>query len=204
MLDMNPIFTACAGSFPSQPRGDEGPMLTISFYFLGLAAFIVAALFCFSRGKRAGKCGEVELDTLRAASICLPTGKRESTDTATIAMYKKMAWDEKIKLSDIKTIWLQWYERCKRRAIKRQKTMYSWARTLTVAALLCLVGVLLEAEFDQPITMRTILAGFRRPDAAAPGSRASQLVQPDRSQHTFHPASHRPARNPVNPPNRDR
>ena len=37
-----------------------------------------------------------------------------------------------------------------------------------LCAVLCLIGVLLEARFDQPITLGTVLAGFRDPHLAAP------------------------------------
>jgi hypothetical protein len=137
-------------------------MFTASFYFLGLAASIVGALCCLKLGRHSGKCVEVELDALRAVSVCLPTGRRP-TDTAITAMYKELTWDEKAKLSDMKAIWMGWYERCRRKAFLKQKALYSWARTLSLCAMLCLMGVLLEAEFNQPITIRTILAGFRRP-----------------------------------------
>jgi len=166
-------------------------MLTISFYFLGLAVSILATLICFSTGKRAGKRVEVELDALHAAAVCLPTGKRATADAAAAAMYKELTLDEKIKLSDIKTIWIQWYERCKKKAVEKQKAMYSWTRTLALAAALCLIGVLLEAEFDQPITIRTVLAGFRRPTPATSAFQAPQLPQP---QKTATPAKHQTPR----------
>jgi hypothetical protein len=138
-------------------------MLIISYYFLGVAVSILAALICLSTGKRAGKCVEVELDTLHAVSVCLPAGRRASADASTAAMYKDLTWDEKLKASDAKTVWVRWYDRCKRKAIEKQKVMFSWTRTLALCAALCLIGVLLETEFDQPITYRTILVGFGSP-----------------------------------------
>jgi hypothetical protein len=142
-------------------------MFTVSCYFLGLSLFFLAAIVCFTTGKRAGKCVEVDLDTLHAASVCLPTGRRAAPDSAIAGMCKDITWDEKIKLKDLKAIWMQWFERCRRKAMQRQKAMYSWTRTMALSAALCLIGVLLEAEFDQPITVRNILAGFRRPTVAA-------------------------------------
>jgi hypothetical protein len=157
------------------------PMLTISFYFLGLAVFVLATLICISTGKRAGKRVEVELDALHAAAVCLPTGKRPTDELTTTAMYKELTLNEKIKISDVKTIWLQWYERCKKKAVEKQKFLYSWSRTLIIAAGLCLIGVLLEAEFDQPITVQTVLAGFRRPAPASSTYRGPQLPQPQKT-----------------------
>lgn len=158
-------------------------VITASFYFLGLAVFILAASVCLCRGVRAGHCVEVDLDILRAASVCLPTGRRAVADDTSSTLYKEMAWDEKAKWSDIKAMWRQWYARCHEKAILKQKATYSWARTLALCALLCLVGVFLEAEFDQPITLRTILAGFRRPDPVASSVQMSQL-HPSRSAST--------------------
>ena len=152
-------------------------MFTVSCYFLGLALFFFAAIVCFTTGKRAGKCVEVDLDALHAASVCLPTGRRDASDGGITAVYKDLTLDEKIKLNDLKSIWTNWFERCRKRALLKQKAMYSWARTLALSAVLCLIGVLLEAEFDQPITLHTILTGFRRmpattevhvPDAPGP------------------------------------
>jgi len=144
-------------------------MLTISYYFLGLAISILLASVCLSWGKRAGQRAEVELDTLRAVSVCLPAGRRVPTDGIAETMYKELSWDEKARWRDARTIWMRWYGRCQEKAIQKQKAMYSWARTLALSALLCLGGVILEADFDQPITISNILAGFKRsvPPAAS-------------------------------------
>jgi len=150
-------------------------MFTVSFYFLGVAVFILTASVCLSMGKRAGKCVEVDLDTLRAASVCLPTGRRAAAVDTTATMYKELTWDEKAKWSDMKAMWMRWYGRCHEKAILKQRATYSWARTLALCALLCLVGVFLEAEFDQPITISNILAGFRRPDSIASSFQTPQL-----------------------------
>ncbi len=171
----------------------EAPMFTASFYFLGLAASICAALFCLSIGKRTGKCAEVDLDALRAATVCLPIGGRAATDIAPTAMFKELTWDEKLKMSNIKAIWLRLYYQCKKKALEKQKAMYSWARTLSLCALLCLAGVLLEAEFDQPITFSTILAGFRHPTPAASNSLPTRHAV--NSQNASTTALQRPPRN---------
>ncbi len=139
-------------------------MFTASFYFLGLAASILAASYCLCRARRARRCVEVELETLRVASVCLPTGRRAAAEDPTDAIFHALAWDEKTKCSDTKAMWRRWYDRCQEKALTTQQSAYSWARTLTLCAALCLIGVLLEAEFDQPITLRTVLAGFRRPE----------------------------------------
>jgi len=166
-----------------------GAMFTASFYFLGVAASILAASLCFSWGKRAGHCVKMEIDTLRTVSVCLPTGRRAAANgTTAAALYKELTWEEKARWRDMKAMWMQWYRRCQKNAILKQKAIYSWARTMALCALLCLVGVLLEAEFDQPITISNVLTGFRRPDPVASSVQTSQLHA---SQSTSTPATNR-------------
>lgn len=142
-------------------------MFTASFYFLGLAGFIVATAFCLSWGKRAGRCVEVDLDTLHAVSICLPTDRAAVLDGTLAKLYKDMMWDKKARWTNLKTMWIRWYSLCQEKAIRKQKSLYSSARTMALCSLLCLMGVLLEAEFDQPITLRTVLTGFRHQEPVA-------------------------------------
>lgn len=126
------------------------PMFSATFYFLGVAGFIVAASACLSRGKQVGRRIEVDLSDLHAASVCLVTAGNKPT------------WDE------IRALWIKWYARCQEKAILKQKAIYSWARTLALCAVLCLMGVLLEAEFDEHVSVRGIWAGIShsRPAAA--------------------------------------
>jgi hypothetical protein len=124
-------------------------MFSATFYFLGLAGFIVAASACLTMGRRIGQRIEVDLADLRVASVGLLTAGRKPT------------WDE------IRSLWIVWYARCQEKAIAKQKAIYSWARTLALCAVMCIVGAILEAEFDEPITVSGILAGFRRPGAIA-------------------------------------
>lgn len=142
-------------------------MFTASFYFLGLAAFILAASVCLSTGRRASQRVEVDLDSLHVALVCLSAGRPAAADATTVTGDRGPTWDEKAKWQKMKAIWMRWYGQCQEQATLKQRVMYSWARTLSLCAALCLVGVLLEAEFDQPITIRNILAGFRRPSPAA-------------------------------------
>jgi hypothetical protein len=124
------------------------------FYFLGLAAFGLAASFCLSRAKRAGKSVDVDLSALQAASVCLSAGRRGTESTA------EPTWDEIAKWQEMKAIWMQWYAQCREKALLKQEATYSWTRTLALCAALCLVGVVLEATFGEPITVDRICAGF--------------------------------------------
>jgi hypothetical protein len=131
-------------------------MFTATFYFLGLAGCVVAASACLTLGRRAGRRLDVDLSDLRAASISILTAG------------KKPSWDE------IRALWMKWYARCQEKAMQKQQATYSWARTLALCAVLCLIGVLLEAEFDQRISVRHIWAGF---DASRP---AATMTVPER------------------------
>ena len=142
-------------------------MFTASFYFLGLAGSILAAAFFLTKGWRAGRCVEVDLDTLRAVSICLPTDRGAALEEKVSKIYKELMWDKKARWTNLKTMWRRWYALCQEKAIQKQKAMYSWSRTMALCSVLCLIGVLLEAEFNQPITIRTILTGFRHQEQAA-------------------------------------
>jgi hypothetical protein len=119
-------------------------MFTATFYFLGLAGFLVAASACLSCGRRAGQQIQVDLTDLRAASVNL------------LMAGKKPSWDE------LRGLWMQWYARCQQKAILKQKATYSWARTLSLCAALCIVGVLLEVELDDHISISRIFAGLQR------------------------------------------
>ena len=105
-------------------------MFSATFYFLGLAGFLIAASVCLTRGKQAGRHIELDLEDLRAASMGL------------VLAGNKPSW------SEIRSLWMNWYASCQEKAVFKQKAIYSWARTLALCAALCLIGVLLEAEFD--------------------------------------------------------
>jgi hypothetical protein len=113
-------------------------MFAATFWFLGIAGLIVAA------------------------SACLSTKRPSSAGNRDIGWREPPTWDEKADWCEIKKTWLEWYARRQEWEAPKQKAVLSWGRTLTLCAGLCMVGVFLEAEFDQPISIRQILDGFRR------------------------------------------
>ena len=87
------------------------------------------------RSAPAGRSGPAaasksDLDTFHAATVCLPTGRQAVADDVAPVFYKELSWDEKARWRDIKAMWKRWYVHCRERAISRQKSLYSWARTL--------------------------------------------------------------------------
>jgi hypothetical protein len=119
-------------------------MFNLVLMFLGIGGFIVAALFYLSAVR--------------------PVATADSTTTYN----KKPTWDEKATWPEIKALWMEWYERCQEMEAPKQKALCSWGRTMALCAGLCLVGILLEVQYNQLISIDNILAGFRRsPPVAA-------------------------------------
>src|ERR1035437_8687351 len=114
------------------------PMFTATFYFLGVAAFLLAASACFSKGRRSDRSVEVDVAALRVALLCLSAADDQPTR------------DEKTKRHGINALWMKWYNRCQEKALLKREAMYSWSRTLALSSVLCIVGVCLETEFDEP------------------------------------------------------
>ena len=137
-------------------------MFSATFFFLGIAGFVVAALACLSRATRAGRCVEVDLAALHSASVCLATGPRAAGRAPATGDQDARA-DAKAKWQEMKAIWVQWYAPCLQKAVSKQKAMYSWARTLSLCAALSLVGAVLEAHFGESISVSTISSSFEGP-----------------------------------------
>ncbi len=114
-------------------------MLTSAFYFFGMAGLLVAASVCFSIGRVLKVHGS------------LVTGDEDP------AWYGARTWDE------MKATFIVWYARCQEREAKNRKMILSWARTLLLCAGLCLIGLYLELQFDQTVSVSQIAASLRRP-----------------------------------------
>lgn len=141
-------------------------MFQAIFLFLGVAVFILAASIFFSRAKRAGKTVEIDLAALQAASVCLSAGRRGPTAGAATGD-QEPSIDEKAKWQEMKALWMSCYAKCQERALLKQKSTYRLARTMVLCASLCLIGVVLEITFDEPITFDRIVAGFKHSPPAA-------------------------------------
>ncbi len=103
-------------------------IFTASFYFLGVAASIVAVLVLLATGKRAGESIDVNLNTLHAASLGLSTRRQVTLGDLSSSMCKDVPWEERARLSGWKSLWMQWCQLCQRKAYLKQRAMYSWAR----------------------------------------------------------------------------
>lgn len=131
-------------------------MVSATWYFWGLSGFLLTAIICLTRGRRACQHIEVDVADLRTASLCLVSAGTKPTWRA------------------IRTMWMKWYLQCQDAAVRRQKALYSWSRTLALCAVLCLIGVLLEAEYERPISVRELLAGLMPSHPVATSSQRSQ------------------------------
>ena len=95
-------------------------MFSATFFFLGIAGFVVAALACLSRANRAGRCVEVDLASLHSASVCLATGPRAEGRAPATGDQDARA-DAKAKWQEMKAIWVQWYAPACRRPFRNRK-----------------------------------------------------------------------------------
>jgi hypothetical protein len=135
-------------------------MYLATYYFLGLAGFLIAAMACLTRGRRAGQHVELNLDDLRAASMGL------------IMAGHKPTWNE------IRSLWMKWYATCQDNAVLKQKAIYSWARTLSLCAALCLIGVLLETQYDGHISLKQLYHDWFQSQAPAASVESSPTAHP--------------------------
>ena len=137
-------------------------MVTAMAYFLGIAGFIVAALTCLSLGRRSGRHIEVDLPVLRTAAVCFLSGCRAADrgHAAAADNQDETAQENLTKWREMKTLWLQWYVHCQDRAMLKRKTLLSWARTMVVCALLCMLGIYIEVHFDEQISLNGIFNGL--------------------------------------------
>jgi len=111
-------------------------MVSATFFFLGLAICIFAGLICFSVAKSIQK-------------------KERQADRA-----NQPAIDEKVAWLQIKSALADLYSRYELRESPKQKALRSWAGTLVICAGLCMIGILLEVEYNQFISFDQVLSGL--------------------------------------------
>jgi hypothetical protein len=127
-------------------------MYFAAIVFLVLAGLMVLALICTSLLKQ-------------------PNWIRKGRPAKTpIPQNDKVVWDE------IKATWTEWDTHCKESKLPKQKTLLSWGRTFALCTGLCLIGVLLEVEFDCSVTVDHILAGL------IPSHSAIKITKPSNPQ----------------------
>lgn len=106
-------------------------MFSATFFFLGLAVCIFAGLICYA-----------------IASSIKATKPLESPAN------ERAAWEQ------IKTALLELHSRYESTETPKQKALRSWAGTLLICAGLCMIGILMEVEYDRVISADSIFAGF--------------------------------------------
>jgi hypothetical protein len=110
-------------------------MVTATFFFLGLAICIFAGLICFSMARSMQKA-------------------RYAAQTNQPAIDEKAVWLQ------LKAALVDLYSRYEARESPRQKALRSWAGTLVICAGLCMIGILLEVEYNQFISIDQLLSSF--------------------------------------------
>jgi len=135
-------------------------MLAATFVFLGLSVVAVVALI------------------FPEASLFQSVRDRSQTT----AWHKRASWRE-IKAAYECRLALADAERGQR----RKEAARSWSRTFALCASLCLVGVLMEAEYDQRISLSQIFDNLTRPYIHASnqepsGARGAAQNRPKRAE----------------------
>lgn len=67
---------------------------------------------------------------------------------------------ETVAWNNIKTALIGLYSQYEKKETSKQRALRSWAGTMVICAGICMIGVLLEAKYNQLITVETIVAGF--------------------------------------------
>jgi hypothetical protein len=146
-------------------------MFSAAFCFLGIAGFIVVALACVVKAVKPDHRVEVDIGGLHAAAACMWAGTDDDGNSSATES-RELSAHEKAKWREVKKTWMEWYAQCVEQVNLKQKTLYSWARTLALCAALSLIGVVLEVKFGAPISLSNILAGLRRSQPAASASQS--------------------------------
>ena len=148
-------------------------MFALMCIFLGLATCIVAALLFFSLGRRTGQCAEVNFNALHAASECISAGRRGAMDslsavgkTRTVAAGQgKMAGNERGLDAVLFAV-------PGKGPAKAETNVWLGPHVRLVRAI-CLVNLVLEIEFGEPIRISSI-----RPRTGHQAAAASHLQSP--------------------------
>ena len=135
-------------------------MFTATFFFLGLAICIFAGLICFALSR--------SLKAANAANAIQP-----SPD-------ERAAWER------LKKALVELHSRYESTETAKEKTLRSWVGTLVICAGLCMIGIVLEARYDQLISVKSVVSGLVGEQHVAP-----QLAAPLR------PARRRASRRPT-------
>jgi hypothetical protein len=133
-------------------------MFYASLFFFGLSVCTFACLLCFALAK-----------SLNRMPINQPFPS------------EKAAWNQiKVAIMDL-------YMRFDHEETPKQKALRSWAGTLVICAGLCMIGILLEVQYNQPITI-DYLASCYVGEKTVAGTPATCNALTSHAAHT--PATH--------------
>jgi hypothetical protein len=136
-------------------QSEVTPMFTAALIFLGLATMTVVALFLLQKKAPAETAGPPAVSE----------GRQE----------EKLPWDANANWEDIKAAWMAESGARHETLTSQFAATSSWGRTFALCAVLCIVGVLLEAHFNCRISIADILAALERHDVASASSHGSTL-----------------------------
>lgn len=113
-------------------------MVAATFFFLGLSVCIAAGLVCY----------------VLARFFWQPDPIRVNPE---ITESERALWLQ------LKAALMELYSRYEVKETPKQRALRSWAGTLVICAGLCMIGVLLEVEFNRHISIDEVIAGFLGP-----------------------------------------
>jgi hypothetical protein len=138
-------------------------MYLATFFFLTLSICIFAGLICFSMARLFQK-----------------------------AKAEHVPADEKATWEELKTAIRELHSRYESTESPRQKALRSWAGTLVICAGLCMIGILLETQYNKLISPRSIISGlFEKPCV-------TQRMSHPAPAHHAKPAAAKPMPGPIN------
>jgi hypothetical protein len=109
-------------------------MFTATFFFLGLAVCMLGGLVCYALAR--------SLKATNTAHAIQP-----SPD-------ERAAWER------LKKALAELHSRYEGAETTKEKTLRSWVGTLVICAGLCMIGILMEARYDDMISAKSIVTGF--------------------------------------------
>ena len=105
-----------------------------------------------------------------ATAVCLWMVRLLRPDDGASMGDVRPMWARKTNWDEVKASFLVWYARCQEREATNRKTVLSWARTCALCTTLCMIGICLEVEFDESISVSHLIAGLIRTPVATANS----------------------------------
>ena len=101
-----------------------------------------------------------------------PVGTASPSSAPEVRRGQKLPWDENADWEDIKAAWIAEFSTSEENKTPQYVAASSWGRTFALCAVLCILGVLLETQFNRRISLAEILSCFGSHSVASAPSRS--------------------------------